>query len=430
MNRKRRHPLRATCVLSWARAWRGTPEWIGRGIDFLVSSLAVLVLSPWLLLQAFTAWRSTGNVFARTQHLGPGGHFDKLAFACGAKGSEWACLLNVIRGELALAGPRPVPVAELDAMSSTALLRFDTRPGLISPFRLRRGIGIAYESENVAESRYTLEQSLAGDLSLLLRWLPARFIANVRPAATTPRTVHMLGISIDNITMDEALTQLISHGDEAPLRAAFVNPDCLNLAYENEDYRAAVRSSDLVMGDGIGLQLAGRMLKTPLAANVNGTDMFPRLCARAAAEGLSLFLLGARPGVARAAAKTMMERVPGLRIAGWRDGYFDEAEELEVIQTINRSGADILLVGFGAPRQELWLEKHVRRLLVPVRIGVGGLFDFYSGRIPRAPMALRELGLEWVWRLIQEPQRMWRRYLVGNPLFLWRILRQQQRGDA
>ncbi|TDI47458.1 MAG: WecB/TagA/CpsF family glycosyltransferase [Acidobacteria bacterium] len=430
MNQERRHRLRATCVLSLGGFSSGAPERLGRFLDIAVSSLLVLVLSPWMLLQACVAWCVSGTVFARTRYFGRDGCFDKLAFARVAPGSDLACLLNVIRGDLALAGPRPVAVSELGAMSSAALLRFVTRPGLISPFRLQRSVGIAHESESVAENQYALEQSLAGDVSLLLRWIPARFVASAQPVAAAPPTVRMLGVSIDNIAMDEAVARLTSHDRQTPLRATFVNPDCLNLAYENETYHAAVSSSALVMGDGIGLQLAGRMLKTPLEANVNGTDMFPRLCERAAKEGLSLFLLGARPGIARAAAKTMTARVPGLRIAGWRDGYFEEAEEPDVVETINRSDADILLVGFGAPRQELWLEKHEARLRVPVRVGVGGLFDFYSGRIPRAPMALRELGLEWVWRLAREPQRMWRRYLVGNPLFLWRVLMQRRKGDA
>ncbi|HNW79296.1 MAG TPA: WecB/TagA/CpsF family glycosyltransferase, partial [Candidatus Competibacteraceae bacterium] len=115
---------------------------------------------------------------------------------------------------------------------------------------------------------------------------------------------------------------------------------------------------------------------------------------------------------------------PGLVIAGTQHGYFSPAEEGEIIARINASGAGVLLVAFGVPRQELWLAEHHEVLLPPVRMGVGGLFDFYSGRIPRAPLWLREIGLEWVWRLIQEPGRMWRRYILGNPLFLYRVWKQ------
>ena len=126
----------------------------------------------------------------------------------------------------------------------------------------------------------------------------------------------------------------------------------------------------------------------------------------------------------------MGSRYPGLRIVGARDGYFGPEEEEGVVEAINRSGARILLVAFGAPRQELWLQRWRDRLEPGVCMGVGGLFDFYSGRIPRAPAWMRELGLEWVFRLMQEPGRMWRRYVIGNPLFLsrvWRQARQPQR---
>jgi N-acetylglucosaminyldiphosphoundecaprenol N-acetyl-beta-D-mannosaminyltransferase len=152
------------------------------------------------------------------------------------------------------------------------------------------------------------------------------------------------------------------------------------------------------------------------------------LCEALASSGRSVYLLGARPGVAAAAAEAMARRVPRLIIAGTRHGYFPPEDTDAVIDTINRSGANVLLVAFGAPAQELWLARHRARLAPSIRIGVGGLFDFYSGRIPRAPRWLQELGLEWVWRLVQEPRRMWRRYLVGNPLFLWRVMRQRIAG--
>jgi N-acetylglucosaminyldiphosphoundecaprenol N-acetyl-beta-D-mannosaminyltransferase len=120
----------------------------------------------------------------------------------------------------------------------------------------------------------------------------------------------------------------------------------------------------------------------------------------------------------------MLQRYPGLEIAGARDGYFRPEEEGAVIEAINGSGARILLVAFGAPRQELWIARWRDRLAPPVAMGVGGLFDFYSGRIPRAPVWMREIGLEWVFRLMQEPGRMWRRYVIGNPLFLYRVRKQ------
>jgi N-acetylglucosaminyldiphosphoundecaprenol N-acetyl-beta-D-mannosaminyltransferase len=145
----------------------------------------------------------------------------------------------------------------------------------------------------------------------------------------------------------------------------------------------------------------------------------------AAEHGFRLFLLGGRPGVAAAAADAMRQRCSGLHIAGTHDGYFHEADTPQVIAAVNQARPDVLLVGFGVPRQELWLSKHRDQLHATVRMGVGGLFDYYSGRIPRAPQWLREIGLEWVWRLWQEPGRLWKRYIIGNPLFLYRVWRQR-----
>ena len=123
----------------------------------------------------------------------------------------------------------------------------------------------------------------------------------------------------------------------------------------------------------------------------------------------------------------MRARFPALRIAGTHHGFFDPSDEARVLADIDASGADVLLAAFGAPRQELWMRAHRDRLRVPVMIGVGGLFDFHSGRVSRSPRWLQDMGLEWTWRLLQEPSRMWRRYLLGNPLFVLRVLRQRGR---
>lgn len=202
---------------------------------------------------------------------------------------------------------------------------------------------------------------------------------------------------------------------------AFVNPDCLNIAYRHEDYRRVLRSAARVLPDGIGLRLGCRLFGVSLKANVNGTDLFPRLCARAAEAGVPLFLLGARPGIAALAAKNLQTQYPALNIAGTHHGFFEPDEEPNLIRQINESGARILLVAFGAPRQELWLDRRRSDLTPPVRLGVGGLLDFYSGQMPRAPQWMREIGCEWAFRLYQEPGRLWRRYVIGNPLFLYRV---------
>jgi N-acetylglucosaminyldiphosphoundecaprenol N-acetyl-beta-D-mannosaminyltransferase len=248
---------------------------------------------------------------------------------------------------------------------------------------------------------------------------------------------------MDNLTMQEALSWVMAASAPSPEQTlehkqgqeptskqlAFVNADCLNIAWRDPAYKATLRACDRVFADGIGLRLGGRMLGFELRDNLNGTDLYPLLCEAAAKAGRSLYLLGARPGIAAAAGEAMRSRFPGLLIAGSRDGYFTARDEPAVVEEINRSGAAILLVALGAPRQEQWIARNRDRLAPLVAMGVGGLFDFYSGRIRRAPPWMREIGMEWVYRLLQEPRRMWRRYIIGNPVFLYRVWLQKRRPE-
>jgi len=173
--------------------------------------------------------------------------------------------------------------------------------------------------------------------------------------------------------------------------------------------------------------VAGAVFNQNIRENINGTDMLPYLCEAAEEAGLSMYLLGGRPGVPEGAAAWMAAHYPQLRVAGVRDGYFSEQDQADVIREIKATGADILLVALGAPRQDKWIAKYGEELEVGVAIGVGGLLDFYSGRIQRAPVWVRELGMEWFYRFSQEPRRMWRRYFVGNAVFLFRVARERVR---
>lgn len=237
--------------------------------------------------------------------------------------------------------------------------------------------------------------------------------------------LQLLGVDIDNVTMSDAVDQIFRKavpGNHS--RFAFVNADCLNIAHRDLRYEYVLLRQDAVFGDGSGIALAARFQGRRMAENVNGTDMFPLLCEEAARRGTPLFFLGGRQGVPEETARVMQAAYPGLQIAGVQHGYFSPSQEDAVINRINESGAGILLVALGVPQQELWIDANRDRLKTPVCIGVGGLFDFYSGRIPRAPLWLRERGLEWTWRLAQEPLRLWRRYLIGNLLFLSRCVQE------
>lgn len=240
----------------------------------------------------------------------------------------------------------------------------------------------------------------------------------------TSASVKLDGIRLVNLALDDAVTAIeCALAARQPTRIAFVNADCANIAARNDNYRQDLDGCDWVFVDGIGMRIAGKVMGQPVRDNVNGTDLFPHLCRMLALQGRSLYLLGARPGVAAAAADWAQRHCPGLKIAGTRHGYFPDADTAAVMADIRESAADVLLVAFGAPRQEGWIREHFAGTGATVAIGVGGLFDYYADRIPRAPLWMRRAGLEWVFRLIQEPGRMWRRYLVGNLVFLARLAR-------
>jgi len=402
-----------------------------RAVDIVISAALVTALSPLLLVRALWSGRQAGEALVRSQRVGRFREpFARLAFAGSGPFRGLAVWWNVLRGDMAIVGPRPLSVDEAEAVPVEDLVRFAVRPGLVSSFTVRSRIGIAHERESKMDRELVYGQTLKGDLGLAARSVVSASLGGGGVRRETPPVLNFFGIPVVNTTMTEAVDWVLEAARAPTTRLmAFVNPDCLNIAWRSPDYRSALLAADRVLPDGIGIHIGCRMLGQALRANVNGTDMFPLLCESAARAGVPIYLLGARPGIAQATADNMRGRYPGLRIVGARDGYFGPEEEEGVVEAINRSGARILLVAFGAPRQELWLQRWRDRLEPGVCMGVGGLFDFYSGRIPRAPAWMRELGLEWVFRLMQEPGRMWRRYVIGNPLFLSRVWRQARQPE-
>ncbi len=258
--------------------------------------------------------------------------------------------------------------------------------------------------------------------------LPPAPVITVGSAVTAPKPrvrrhrVNVLGFPIDDMSLRDAANAIVArlNADE-PSRVAFINADCVNIAWRDEEYRRSVREADLVFADGVGVGLAAKLLRRPLRANVNGTDLFPVLCAAIEDSQHRVFLLGAKPDVAAEVAKWINRHFPEVQVCGVEDGYFDATDEAAVIARIAKAKPDLLIVAFGEPRQTKWIERHLAATGARVGIGVGGLFDFYSGRIRRAPRWLRRRGMEWAYRLWQEPRRLARRYLIGNVVFLARL---------
>ena len=239
-------------------------------------------------------------------------------------------------------------------------------------------------------------------------------------------------IPFDNCTMDEALSNLDSlvlhaRRDGHCRFAAFINAHCMNISTHDAAYADILRHADVVWPDGSGIRVAGRILGFTVAANVNGTDMFPLMCGR----GHSIYMLGGAPGVADKAREKAQAAHADTSFVGSAHGYFaDAAAEQAAIAAVNAVNPDILLVALGVPKQEKWIAAHRDELKCGVAIAVGGLLDFISERIPRAPLWMRRCGIEWMYRLYQEPVRLFRRYVIGNPLFVYRVWRSRKSAET
>ena len=257
-------------------------------------------------------------------------------------------------------------------------------------------------------------------VTLARSFAPNRRHASSATLRDVPRT-RLFGLDLVSSTRDHVARELVAMaaaGECATVQ--FINAHCINMAAQDRAYQRALRRADFLLPDGSGMAIAAKMAGVELGENLNGTDLFPEICRHAAARGQSIYLLGGRPGIATAAAQAMRVRYPDLRIAGTRSGFWRAEDEVAVIDEINDSGAAIVLVGLGVPLQETWIDRVRGSLSARIVLGVGGLFDYYSGQIPRAPLVVRKAGCEWMWRLAQEPRRLFARYILGNPVFVAR----------
>jgi N-acetylglucosaminyldiphosphoundecaprenol N-acetyl-beta-D-mannosaminyltransferase len=234
-------------------------------------------------------------------------------------------------------------------------------------------------------------------------------------------------IPIDLAQPTELLRRITSWVDGGGTRRVmYVNAHVLNQSRASEELRSALERADLVYCDGYGVRLAAKALGVEIPHRMTGADWIWGLAGLCEANEQSIYLLGSEPGVAREAAQRLHRWFPRLSIVGTHHGYFDldSPHDQRVVEDINARRPDIVLVGMGTPKQELWVERRAAQLDVDVLWTVGALFDYVSGRVPRAPAWLADNGLEWIFRLAIEPQRMWRRYLLGNPVFISRVLSQ------
>ena len=249
----------------------------------------------------------------------------------------------------------------------------------------------------------------------------------MNPALALPE-LDVLGVPFAQVAPDQAVeaAQRLFERPE-PGWIAVENAHAVNLANADDSHREVLRRADLVLNDGKGMLLAGRLLGKRFPQDLHGNYFTPLLLDLAASKGWTAFLLGAAPGIVDRAADVLSERHPGLKVVGTHHGFIAPDGHEEIAARIREVGAELLLVGMGMPRQEQWVDEHLEATGVRLASTVGAFFDFQVGELPRAPHWMNRLGLEWLFRLVTEPRRLWRRYLVGNPLFVYRVVRQRLR---
>ncbi len=249
------------------------------------------------------------------------------------------------------------------------------------------------------------------------------------PGAAT----EIFGVAVETDPPPHLLRRIIGHAERGErLSVSYVNAHVLNQSQSNPELRRALQECDLVYCDGYGVRLAARLIGLEVPYRMTGADWIWGVAALCQQSGRSLYLLGSDPGSSAKAAATLQRWYPRLDVRGTHHGYFGlgSAHSDRVLEHIAEHEPDVLLVGMGTPAQELWVHENRDRLEVPVVWTVGALFDYVAGRVPRAPHWIADNGFEWIFRLAVEPGRMWRRYLLGNPAFLYRVLDERRRDTS
>lgn len=246
------------------------------------------------------------------------------------------------------------------------------------------------------------------------------------------KKLKFMNISIDNLSMEEALNEidsLLNNGRYNYLVTP--NVDHIVKLEKDKEFQEVYKNADLVLTDGMPLVWVSKLYNTPIKEKVSGSDLFPNICELAARKGYSIFLLGAGPGVADKAAENLMKKYIGLKVAGTyspKFGFENDIDEINsIINIINSASPNILAVGLGAPKQEKFIYKYKEKLKVPIAIAIGASIDFEAGEVRRAPLWMQNIGLEWFYRLIKEPKRMFKRYLIEDLRFFKLIFKYRNR---
>ena len=334
-------------------------------------------------------------------------------------------LASIASGRLSFVGPDLCQMKRWrECDINTAVLFADKSPGVFSLSKVKQATGIDFSDDSDYEREYESRFTFFSDLSIVLKGLLLiPFSRRQKELHAKTKSCRLFGLTLTACSLEDSISKIISLGNSIQARCSrvfFINAHCINTAAKSSEYMHSLRRGDLLLGDGIGLRIASKLLQNPINHNTNGTDLFYPLLRSLEKTTQSVFFLGGTQDVVKELVSRIQIEFPALKVAGYLDGF--QEDNLQVAETIRKSKADILFVAKGVPRQEMWIDTYADRTGAKIAIAVGGLFDFYSGRIPRAPMWLREFGLEWAFRFYQEPARLFKRYFIGNPEFLLRTL--------
>lgn len=291
---------------------------------------------------------------------------------------------------------------------------------------VEKGIGLRDGCEARTCMKMVTKQQLLDAARKMLRDEPVETIQgfpfDARIGRDWRERIQILGLPVDKLSYQQWLNlidQWVKTGRRVH-HVCTVNPEFMVIAQADPLFSTILKRADLCIADGVGLLWAANRLKTPLPERLTGSDGTILIAREAAKKGWKLFLLGAAEGVAEEAATILIQEFPGLQIVGAYAGSPSSEDEAAIVEMVNQSGADILLVAYGAPKQDKWIARNTPRLKVKMAMGVGGAFDFVAGRVPRAPEKMQQYGLEWLYRLYKEPWRIWR--MLRLPRFVFLVL--------
>ena len=250
---------------------------------------------------------------------------------------------------------------------------------------------------------------------------------------TAEKRYPILNTYVNALSMDETVDYIkkVIARRTPPVQHVVINALKVNLMEEDPKLREIVNACPLINADGSSILWAAKQLGVPVEERVTGIDLFLRLVKEAAENGYKIYLFGAKEEVVTKVRDIFQQQYPALKIAGYRNGYFTPEQEPQIVADMAASGADMMFVAFSSPKKEYWVHKYLNQLNIPFVMGVGGSFDVVAGVTKRAPEFWQKIGMEWFYRFIQEPRRLWKRYVVGNAVFIrhvQRAVREQKKG--